>query len=50
MTDPNNSKAMLPDLQSGDFLHPNEAGYKQMGEAIDMKLFEWCYPNLNFDV
>ena len=40
MTDPNNSKTMLPDLQSGDFLHPNEAGYKQMGEAIDMKLFE----------
>jgi lysophospholipase L1-like esterase len=40
MTDPTNSKALLPDLQSGDFLHPNEAGYKRMGEAIDMKLFE----------
>jgi len=40
MTDPNNSKAILPDLQSGDFLHPNEAGYKLMGEAVDLKLFE----------
>ena len=40
VTDPNNSKTMLPDLQSGDFLHPNEAGYILMGEAVDLKLFE----------
>jgi lysophospholipase L1-like esterase len=40
VTDPNNSKTMLPDLQSGDFLHPNEAGYRLMGEAVDLKLFE----------
>ena len=40
VTDPNNSKTMLPDLQSGDFLHPNEAGYVLMGEAVDLKLFE----------
>lgn len=40
MTDPNTGKTILPGLHSGDFLHPNEAGYKTMGEAIDLKLFE----------
>jgi len=32
-------KTILPDLHSGDFLHPNEAGYKIMGECIDLGLF-----------
>lgn len=40
MTDPNNRNTIKPDLQSGDFLHPNELGYKVMGEAVDLKLFE----------
>lgn len=31
---------ILPDIHTGDFLHPNEAGYKLMGEAIDLKLFK----------
>ena len=29
----------LPADDSGDHLHPNDAGYKAMGEAIDLKLF-----------
>lgn len=30
---------MRADLQSGDWLHPNDAGYRVMGEAIDLNLF-----------
>ena len=40
MSDPQNPKTLLSDLHSGDFLHPNEAGYKVMGEFIDLKLFK----------
>jgi lysophospholipase L1-like esterase len=37
--DPSNPKKMKAELQSGDWLHPNDAGYKIMGEAIDLKFF-----------
>jgi len=40
MRDPNDTLCILPAAHSGDFLHPNEAGYIMMGEAVDMKLFE----------
>lgn len=40
LCDPLDPVSLLPDMQSGDFLHPNENGYKMMGEAIDLKLFE----------
>ena len=30
---------MKKELQSGDWLHPNDAGYRAMGDAIDLKLF-----------
>jgi len=39
MRDPANPKKMRADLQSGDWLHPNDAGYKLMGETVDLKLF-----------
>ena len=39
LRDPANPNKMKPDLQSGDWLHPNDAGYKVMGEAVDLKLF-----------
>jgi lysophospholipase L1-like esterase len=29
----------LPAYDSGDHLHPRDAGYKAMGESIDLKLF-----------
>ncbi|WP_114792660.1 SGNH/GDSL hydrolase family protein [Niabella yanshanensis] len=32
-------KKINPDLHDGDMLHPNQAGYKKMGEAIDLNLF-----------
>jgi lysophospholipase L1-like esterase len=37
--DPANPDKMKAELQSGDWLHPNDAGYKVMGEAIDLALF-----------
>ena len=40
MRDPNDIISLIPSLQSGDFLHPNEPGYKTMGEAIDLSLFK----------
>jgi len=34
------SKTILSDMHDGDFLHPNQAGYLRMGEAIDLNLFK----------
>ena len=31
---------ILPDAQSGDYLHPNELGYQMMGDAVDLLLFK----------
>jgi lysophospholipase L1-like esterase len=30
---------MLPKWDSGDHLHPSDAGYRHMGEAIALSLF-----------
>jgi lysophospholipase L1-like esterase len=40
MRDPSAPNNMRTELQSGDNLHPNEAGYKTMGDFIDLSLFE----------
>jgi lysophospholipase L1-like esterase len=37
--DPDHPSKFLPDLQSGDNLHPNNAGYKKMADLIDLALF-----------
>ena len=37
--DPNHPDTFLPADDPGDHLHPNDAGYKVMGDAIDLKLF-----------
>jgi len=37
--DPGHPDRMLPAYDGGDHLHPGDAGYKAMGEAIDLKLF-----------
>jgi lysophospholipase L1-like esterase len=31
---------ILSDMHDGDHLHPNQAGYKRMGESIDLRLFQ----------
>ena len=38
--DPANPNKFLPAYQSGDWLHPNDAGYKVMGETVDLALFK----------
>ena len=37
--DPANPSMFLPVMDHGDHLHPGDAGYKAMGEAVDLKLF-----------
>jgi lysophospholipase L1-like esterase len=37
--DPANPSTFLPAYDSGDHLHPGDAGYKAMGDAIDLSLF-----------
>jgi lysophospholipase L1-like esterase len=38
--DPNNPTFLLAAYDSGDGLHPSDAGYEAMGNAIDLKLFK----------
>jgi lysophospholipase L1-like esterase len=37
--DPNQPNRLLPLYDSGDHLHPSDAGYRAMGEAIPLSLF-----------
>jgi lysophospholipase L1-like esterase len=37
--DPARPERMKANLQSGDWLHPNDAGYRVMGDAVDLALF-----------
>jgi hypothetical protein len=32
---------MLPAYDSGDHLHPNDAGYQAMADAVDLSLFDF---------
>lgn len=40
MRDPANPSRMLPAFDSGDHLHPSDAGYQAMANAIDLRLFK----------
>ena len=37
--DPAHPLRMLPAYDSGDHLHPNDAGYQAMANAVDLRLF-----------
>jgi lysophospholipase L1-like esterase len=37
--DPTNPPVFAPAYDSGDHLHPNDAGYEKMGDSIDLSLF-----------
>src|SRR5262249_41154517 len=37
--DPNNPTKVTPGYDSGDHLHPNDAGYQAMANAVDLRLF-----------
>lgn len=39
MRNPDDIKKINADWHDGDMLHPNQAGYKKMGETIDLNLF-----------
>ena len=39
MRDPANPSRLLPAADGGDHLHPNQAGYRMMADAIDLALF-----------
>ena len=38
--DPKDPSRMRADFHSGDWLHPNDAGYAAMAAAIDLSLFD----------
>jgi lysophospholipase L1-like esterase len=40
MRDPANPRQLLPSVDGGDHLHPNELGYQRMGGLIDLALFK----------
>ncbi len=40
LRDPARPTRLLPAYDSGDRLHPNDAGYRAMGEGIDLTLFK----------
>ena len=44
--DPNHPTQLLPAFDSGDHLHPNDAGYEATGNAIPLQLFRarWAKP------
>jgi lysophospholipase L1-like esterase len=37
--DPSHPTQLLPAFDSGDHLHPNDAGYAAMADAVDVRLF-----------
>jgi lysophospholipase L1-like esterase len=39
MRDLTNPGKLKTEYDSGDHIHPNPAGYRQMGEVIDLGLF-----------
>jgi lysophospholipase L1-like esterase len=39
MRDPSDPSRLLPAVDGGDHLHPNELGYRMMADAIDLSLF-----------
>jgi lysophospholipase L1-like esterase len=42
--DPADPKKLLEQYDSCDYLHPSDAGYKAMAEAIDLSLFKTAPP------
>jgi lysophospholipase L1-like esterase len=40
LRDPENHLRMLPKYDCGDHLHPSDLGYRAMGDAIDLALFD----------
>lgn len=43
LRDPDDPQQLLPEFDSGDKLHPSDAGYQRMGEVAFETLFHWGY-------
>jgi len=39
MRDPSHPTRLSPALEIGDHLHPNDAGFEAMANAVDLRLF-----------
>ncbi|WP_406178354.1 SGNH/GDSL hydrolase family protein [Streptomyces sp. NBC_00996] len=46
MADPNDPQQLNPAYDSGDHLHPNDAGYQAMANAVDLALLTTAAPAL----
>jgi len=44
MRDPARADRLAPAYDSGDHLHPSEAGYRAMGAAVSLALFDDARP------
>jgi lysophospholipase L1-like esterase len=40
LRDPSNPTRLKPDYDSGDHLHPNDAGYRAIAESVDLRWFD----------
>jgi lysophospholipase L1-like esterase len=40
LRDPSRPTRLLPLYDSGDHLHPNDAGYEAMANAVDLRIFD----------
>lgn len=40
LRNPQDTLTILPEAHTGDYLHPNEQGYRKMRKAVDLSLFE----------
>ncbi|TCJ41406.1 SGNH/GDSL hydrolase family protein [Parafrankia sp. BMG5.11] len=40
LRDPTNPRRMRVEFQAGDWLHPNDAGYRAMADAIDLRILD----------
>ncbi|MEC5422551.1 SGNH/GDSL hydrolase family protein [Virgibacillus sp. C22-A2] len=40
LRDPEDPERYLPKYDAGDYLHPNDAGYKKMAETVDLSFFK----------
>lgn len=47
--DPSQPSRFLPAFDSGDHLHPNDDGYRMMGEAIPLRLFQGAGQGVSHD-
>lgn len=43
LRNPSDPEAMLPEYDSGDGLHPSDAGMEKLSQAFDLEVFKWGF-------